>query len=437
MRDLLLTYYGDDFTGSTDAMEVLTWAGLPTVLFVEPPDEARLARFEAIKAVGVAGESRGRSPHWMSENLPGIFGRLKALGAPLCHYKVCSTFDSSPEVGSLGRALEIGLDVFGAKWAPLVVGAPKLNRYQAFGNLFATVGGKTHRLDRHPTMSRHPVTPMDEADLRRHLARQTALEIGLVDLLALKGGAGRQRLDEEIERGARAIFLDVIDEESLELVGELIWANRSAAPFTVSSSGLEYALTAHWRAQGAIGGGDTPSEVGEVDRLAVVSGSCSPETEASIRWALNHGYEGIRVEVDQDPGGGAEPAVGAALRAASQGRSFVIYSSLGRDDAAFVAGDAALQVRLAERLGRIARETLVCSGVRRAIICGGDTSSSVGRSLGGYALTAIRPMTAGSPLCRMWSDDELDGLEIVLKGGQRGGPRFFEEVRTGVGAAED
>jgi uncharacterized protein YgbK (DUF1537 family) len=34
---LLLAYYGDDFTGSTDAMEVLQWAGLRTVLFLEPP----------------------------------------------------------------------------------------------------------------------------------------------------------------------------------------------------------------------------------------------------------------------------------------------------------------------------------------------------------------------------------------------------------------
>jgi hypothetical protein len=34
---LLLAYYGDDFTGSTDTMEVMTFNGLPTVLFVEPP----------------------------------------------------------------------------------------------------------------------------------------------------------------------------------------------------------------------------------------------------------------------------------------------------------------------------------------------------------------------------------------------------------------
>ena len=34
----LLTFYGDDFTGSTAVMEVLSFAGVPTMLFMEPPE---------------------------------------------------------------------------------------------------------------------------------------------------------------------------------------------------------------------------------------------------------------------------------------------------------------------------------------------------------------------------------------------------------------
>ncbi len=52
---------------------------------------------------------------------------------------------------------------------PVVVGAPQLKRYTAFGHLFAAYQGKVYRIDRHPVMSRHPVTPMDEADLALHL----------------------------------------------------------------------------------------------------------------------------------------------------------------------------------------------------------------------------------------------------------------------------
>src|SRR5690606_33219240 len=34
--ELLLTFYGDDFTGSADAMEALALGGVPTALFLEP-----------------------------------------------------------------------------------------------------------------------------------------------------------------------------------------------------------------------------------------------------------------------------------------------------------------------------------------------------------------------------------------------------------------
>ena len=49
--ELLLTFYGDDFTGSTDSMEVLSLGGVPTVLFLEPPSHEMLVAFpEAYRA---------------------------------------------------------------------------------------------------------------------------------------------------------------------------------------------------------------------------------------------------------------------------------------------------------------------------------------------------------------------------------------------------
>ena len=64
-------------------------------------------------------------------------------------------------------------------------GEPPVLAPQLVGNLFARSGldSEPSRLDRHPTMSRHPVTPMDEADLRLLLAKQTQLAVELVDTL--------------------------------------------------------------------------------------------------------------------------------------------------------------------------------------------------------------------------------------------------------------
>ena len=173
--DLFISYYGDDFTGSTDVMEALTTGGVETVLFTSIPGEKQLEKFKHCRAVGLAGISRSQTPEWMSEHLPAIFSWLWTLDARFCHYKTCSTFDSSPQKGSIGRALEIGLETFSQKRTAVVVGAPQLRRYTYFGNLFAAYRDEIYRIDRHPVMSRHPATPMHEADLVKHLSGQTNL----------------------------------------------------------------------------------------------------------------------------------------------------------------------------------------------------------------------------------------------------------------------
>jgi uncharacterized protein YgbK (DUF1537 family) len=179
----LVSYYGDDFTGSTDVMEALASNGVSTVLFLDIPTPELLARFRDCRAIGIAGTSRSETPAWMQEHLTRAFEWLNSLGADICHYKVCSTFDSSPEIGNIGKAIEIGRSVFGQSVVPVIVGAPQLKRYTAFGNLFAAYQGRIFRIDRHPVMSRHPVTPMDEADLAVHLSKQTLLPVLLADLV--------------------------------------------------------------------------------------------------------------------------------------------------------------------------------------------------------------------------------------------------------------
>src|SRR5688572_12258201 len=120
---LLVAYYGDDFTGSTDVTEALATAGVRTVLFLKPPTPKELAAFPGLRAFGVAGASRTMSPREMDRALPTIFRALHRSGAAIVHYKVCSTFDSSPEVGSIGHVIDLGQRIFHSPTVPLVVGA--------------------------------------------------------------------------------------------------------------------------------------------------------------------------------------------------------------------------------------------------------------------------------------------------------------------------
>lgn len=434
-QGLLLTWYGDDFTGSTDVMEALSVNGIPAVLFFQAPTTEQLKRFSTYRAVGVAGVSRSQSPEWMDRHLSPMFESLKSLGAPLCHYKTCSTFDSSPHTGNIGRAIEIGRRIFGSRAVPLVVGAPVLRRYQFFGNLFATVDGVGYRLDRHPTMSRHPVTPMDEADLRLHLARQAPLKTGLVDILALRNGKAEEQYDRALAENCDVILFDVLDEATMCEIGRLTWSRRQRPQaFVAGSSGVEYALVTAWRAEGLLPEKPRPADPGPADRLLVVSGSCSPVTEAQIRWATANGFADVRLDPAAlvNGGGALEDAVSLGLKALQQGRSVVLYSALG--PAGRIDVD---QQRLGERLGVLARDLVERSGIRRVVIAGGDTSGHAGQQLGIYALTMLRPMAPGSPLCVAYSKrPQTDGLEILLKGGQVGDAELFGAVLKGKLAGE-
>ena len=453
MSDLLLAFYGDDFTGSNDAMDSLARLGVRTILFAEPPTPERLRDFEGARAIGVAGISRSLPTEEMEGELLPVFRRLRELDAPVLHYKVCSTFDSSPRIGSIGRAIDLGQGVFASPWVPLVVGVPALGRYCLFGNLFARAGedGEIHRLDRHPTMSRHPSTPMTESDLREHLARQTERSIGLFDVtqLAVPEDERDELLDRLLESGPEVVLFDILSEEHLLAIGRLVWerAERADGPlFVVGSSGVGYALTAHWEAIGLLSVLDLPSQVGEVERLVAVSGSCSPVTARQIRRAVEQGFAEIALDstrlVDPEE---AEATTGAAVDEAlallRAGRSVILHTCSGPDDprveatvrslAAGGSGPGSARL-LGGALGRILREVVEATGLPRAAIAGGDTSGYATLALGIEALEVKCLFEPSMPICHAHAPGTpLDGLELVFKGGQTGSVGFFENVRRG------
>jgi len=421
MGDLLYAYYGDDFTGSTDVLESLAEGGVPAVLLLRPPTPELLARFPGVRAVGLAGDSRSRTPDWMDANLPAAFAALGALAPRLVHYKTCSTFDSGPAVGSIGRAMEIGARAFGGP-VPILVGAPHLGRYVAFANLFAAAGGTVYRIDRHPTMARHPVTPMREADLRRHLAGQTDMRIGHVAFDSLRSGEAGSGFDAEVANGSGAVLFDGLTPDDLLAAGRVLDA-RTDVRFAVGSSGVTRALLAAWHERGVASAPAALPSAAPVDRLLVISGSCSPVTAAQIERAVAHGWAAISVDVAAiDEAALAERAV-AALRG---GGSAVLHSALGPLPADAEASGAVLGAAL----GRVAGAVVARTGVTRVLFAGGDTSSHAVQQLGLDALTWKAPLERGAPLCQ-GHGGAVDGLELVLKGGQMGGPDFFDRVRRG------
>jgi 3-oxoisoapionate kinase len=435
---LQLAYIGDDFTGSTDALEQLVRGGVPTALFTNTPPINALAAEKPIEAIGIATASRTASPAEMDVSLDATFRAVAAMQPRFVHYKVCSTFDSSPNIGSIGRAIDIGARVFCNRIIPLVVGAPSLQRFCVFGNLFARSGldSPPFRLDRHPTMSRHPSTPMDEADLRAHLSRQTDRPIELVDVLTLdKWPTALFNRLVACPDGSIVLF-DVLTNAHLATIGAALveLQRREGKPqLVVGSSAIEAALTNRWQTLGQLEPADLPQLTG-VDRLLAVSGSCSPVTERQIAYAVVHGF--VEIALDASALVNATDVRGEAARIAErataelvQGRSVIMHTSRGAVDSRVRDGRHSLSAIL----GTAVRAVLRHGVDKRVAIAGGDTSHFVAISLGIESLELVALSAPGAPLCRAHSSAaEVDGVEFAFKGGQVGHDDYFVAVRDGA-----
>ncbi|NLX13397.1 MAG: four-carbon acid sugar kinase family protein [Phycisphaerales bacterium] len=460
-HDFVFSFYGDDFTGSTDVMENLTINGIRTALFLAPVTLEEVKKFRLkhsldgtgakdLQAFGIAGISRSLRIAQMDAELPPIFEAISKIPADFFQYKVCSTFDSSPDIGSIGHASDLAFRYFPCDWIPVLIGAPFINRFCVFGNLFARVDDVTYRLDRHPTMSKHPVTPMTESDLRRHLALQTKRPARLLDLFALEADDAQQQAAFERlnTRQGEFILFDTYNDEHLLRVGKLVVKNKSSkTQLIVSSSGANVAVARYLQAVGKIAKPPAPTPPQKETTILALSGSCSPQTGKQIEHVLSIGFEDMRIDTVKliDPRHRDQEQtrlVEQATRALSSGRSVMLYSAKGPDDPAIMATKQRLEElelehasasqTLASVKGRILRRILDIVGKKRVVVCGGDTSGHVARELGIYALETRMPIAPGAPLCTAHSKQpEFDGLEITLKGGQNGRQRYIESIMHG------
>lgn len=427
----LIGFYGDDLTGSTDTLSVLARAGLRVLMFLDIPDAAELTDADA---VGIAGASRTMTPAEMQVALPGGFAALAAAGVRLLHYKVCTTFDSAPDIGSIGEALRIGRRMFRPDFVPMVVGQPDIGRWCAFATLFAAFGadGAVFRLDRHPVMSRHPVTPMHEADLRRVLQAQGVASIGLVDVAALESGTGATALAAALREAPDAVLFDVVAPSHLAAIGALIGAQVETDPrplFAIGASGLQQALLAGWPAAAARSRPQASTPPVPVGPVLVVAGSRANVTARQIATAEAAGFAVLALDpAAMVAGDAAESSVAAAVHHLRQGRSVIAHTSLGPDDQRALpkAGRADLDA-LAAATGHFARDVMARVKLPRIGIAGGDTSSGVARALGVRALSYAWRCAPGVTVCRV-QGGSLDGTEIMLKGGQMGPPDIFPRL---------
>lgn len=424
-NNILLAFYGDDFTGSTDALEFICRAGANAMLFIDPPTESTLAAYPTLNAYGIAGKTRSLPTAEMQAVLMPAFEHMKATGAQHIHYKVCSTFDSSPNIGSIGKAIDCGSKVFGAhQKIPILGGTPALGRYCVFAQLFASMGtgakGEIYRIDRHPSMSNHPVTPALESDLRKVLDQQTQQKIGHINILQYK----QSNIDDIIsDDDAPLLLIDILSTEQLHQVGQ--WMNalrKNDQPlFSVGSSAIEMALGKFWNSTQQLIPNNDWLTASKATSLLVLSGSCSPITAAQIQYALQNGFKEIILNMNVFQ---QEESATIFLQQVCEQLQLQqrIIVHTGQQQAQQIASQ-----QLGDALGKIGKYVAENTAVKRIIVAGGDTSSYAARAMEIEAVAMLAPMVSGAPLCKAFSKNIfIDGLEVNFKGGQVGPENYFD-----------
>ena len=406
-------FFADDLTGAADVLAQAHAQGLDAALSLDPTRPLP----EAADVVGVAGPTRSLQGAELERAIRDGLTPFVNEELDVLIYKVCSTFDSSPTIGSIGRAIEILHEYWPSHGAiPIVPAQPEFGRYTAFSQHFGLYQGEVHRLDRHPVMSHHPATPMSEADLRDVIAAQTRTgeRPRALHLPAYADDSFRDLWKQRREDNSDFV-VDAVDAAQMDEVAARLLAGPSPA-LVVGSGGIMAALarlrgvgTSHKQNRGTASG-----------PVLAVSASASSTTASQIADAIDAGWVEVAIPAEafdqEEPHGQWVEVVASALL---RGDHVVAHTLRGINDPRM----SALPVASSDvggAIGRLAR-VMVERGLTRDIaIFGGDSSSHALLALGVTELRVAEQFVTAGPICAADSASAVAGCRLLLKGGQVG-----------------
>ncbi|MEV7605142.1 four-carbon acid sugar kinase family protein [Paenarthrobacter sp. NPDC089322] len=413
-------FVADDLTGAADVLAQSHRYGLEAVLVI---GDAPLPADADV--VGIAGPSRSLAGTAFDTLVRRDLAGIAAVNLEVLLYKVCSTFDSSTTVGSIGRGIQLLHEQFPLHGPiPVAPAQPGFGRYTAFSNHYATHAGKIYRLDRHPVMSRHPSTPMAEADLRQVLAEQLGTEEvpGAIHLPAYEDGTFKDVWAERRrEPGAQAFVVDAVDERHVDAVAEALTREEHGhgPSIVVGSGGIMAALARSISDQPA----RTPGPQQPSGPVLAVSASASSTTAEQISDAVSNGWEEVPVPVEllQGHAGVSVTALDERVLAALRsGRNVIVHTTRGAADPRYGASIPVDAGYVGSLIGGIAARMAQSGATKDIAVFGGDTSSHALIAMGVRELRVSDQFVTAGPILRSDSASAVAGCRLLLKGGQVG-----------------
>ncbi len=381
---------------------MLASQGVRTLQTFGLPDPDTLHAARGFEALVVSLKSRSIAPEAAIERSLEAATALLSLDPKQVQFKYCSTFDSTDR-GNIGPVADALMSALSTDYTIAVPALPVNGRTQYMGYLF--VNGVL--LSESP-MRHHPLNPMTEPNLVRHLQKQTSRPVGLVDLNAVRTGrAGERPGDAEIA------LVDAIDNSDLVAVARA----ATGLPLVTGGSGITWAMPSVWRDAGVWQPRVAPPWSSESSgKTLLLAGSCSAMTLRQIA-AWSGPKEPMRVDL---------------LDAAEVDRlASVCKSAWTSHDAVLVYSSAEPGARITDAAEHI--ESAFATLARnlrpyyyRIVVAGGETSGAVVDALGVRAVEIGPEIDPGVPALREVAGE---GLRLALKSGNFGSPEFF---RTAV-----
>ncbi len=423
-------FYGDDFTGASDDAAQYARHGLHTRLFVSHPGLAALQEAAAqCDVVGIAGTARSLHPEAMREELLPVLQAFAQLQVPWVQYKCCSTFDSAAHTGSLGYAIGLMKEVWPDCFVPVHSAAPEFGRYTLFGHHFARAGSEVYRLDKHPVMSVHPVTPMDESELAKVLLTQGFQTDHVLDVRQLdQHHTDPEHLTKMLAKHHSAV-VDGYTQQQVVTAAAALWRlSQQRQICAMAAQGLAHGLGQYLRESQRIQLEAPKQHLLPTDRLLVLSGSCSALSAAQIDHAEQAGFVCLRLSSDAL----LDDVQTQMLKALSAGQSVVVFTARGREHTHdWPAGQ--LTQRIGACFAKLADAAFRQTALTRLVVAGGDSSSYTMRALGAEALQikashfAQNAHFAGLVSAKA----HIHGKEVLLKGGQVGDAQLYQVALQG------
>jgi uncharacterized protein YgbK (DUF1537 family) len=416
-----VSFVADDLTGASDVLAQAHRHGLDAVLVV---GDGSWPLPTDCDVVGIAGPSRSLAGSAFDELVRAQLEQIAAAEAEVLIYKICSTFDSSPARGSIGRGIELLHERFPHHGpVPIAPAQPGFGRYTAFSNHFAGYLGGVHRLDRHPVMAHHPSTPMHEADLRQVVAAQlrTGEVPAAIHLPAHADGSFREQWTKLRHSSHAAFVVDAVEDGHLDTLARALREDSTPQnPAIVLGSGGIMAALARTTAGRSDTADDAQPAFGPV---LAVSASASSTTAAQIADAVAHGWAELAVPAQllngQDPSllDDLEKRAAAWLAA---GRNIIAHTTRGTQDPRYAATGPLDASYVGELLGTLARNMAAKGLTRDIAVLGGDTSSHALLAMGVSELRVSSQFVTAAPICRTDANAAVAGCRLLLKGGQVG-----------------